>query len=56
MGLDAVELEMTDGGVHRIGTDQPAELLEAIRDARGTAGRTRPGGDPAAGGEALCDR
>ncbi len=37
-GSDAVELEMTDGGVHRIGTDQPAELLKAIKDACGMAG------------------
>lgn len=34
-GLDAVEIEMTDGGVHRIGTDEPAELLKAIQDACG---------------------
>lgn len=34
-GLDAVELETTDGSVHRIGTDQPSELLMAIRDAGG---------------------
>jgi hypothetical protein len=34
-GLDAVELEMMDGSIHRIGTDQPAELLRAIRDACG---------------------
>jgi hypothetical protein len=34
-GLDAVEIEMADGGVHRIGTDEPAALLEAIRDACG---------------------
>jgi hypothetical protein len=32
-GLDAVEIEMSDGSAHRIGTDQPQELLRAIRDA-----------------------
>ncbi len=37
-GLDAVELEMTDGRVHRIGTDQPAELARAIRAARAEGG------------------
>jgi hypothetical protein len=37
-GSDAVELEMTDGSVHRIGTDQPAELLGAIRNAGGITG------------------
>ena len=37
-GLDAVELEMMDGGIHRIGTDQPTELLRAIRDACGMTG------------------
>jgi hypothetical protein len=34
-GSDAVEVEMADGCVHRIGTDQPSELLGAIRDACG---------------------
>jgi hypothetical protein len=34
-GLDAVELEMTDGKRYRIGTDQPQELLNAINQARG---------------------
>jgi len=34
-GLDAVELEMTDGNIHRIGTDEPVALLKAIRDACG---------------------
>jgi hypothetical protein len=38
-GLDAVELEMTDGSVHRIGTDEPNELLEAIRKALSSATR-----------------
>lgn len=37
-GLDAVELEMTNGRFYRIGTDQPAELLRAIREAGGIAG------------------
>ena len=37
-GLDAVEIEMTDRSVHRIGTDQPSELLRAIRDACGMTG------------------
>lgn len=37
-GLDAVEIETTGRFVHRIGTDQPAELLRAIRDACGLAG------------------
>jgi hypothetical protein len=36
-GLDAVEIEMRDGSVHRIGTDRPSELLMAIRDACGMA-------------------
>ncbi len=35
-GLDAVEIEMADGGVHRIGTDEPAALLKAIQGARVT--------------------
>lgn len=29
-GLDAVELELHSGGIFRIGTDQPEELLEAL--------------------------
>ncbi len=33
-GLDAIELEMIDGRAHRIGTDQPAELLAAIEEAQ----------------------
>ena len=37
-GLDAVEIEMTDGSVHRIGTDQPSELLKAIAEARKAEG------------------
>ena len=37
-GLDAVELEMKDGQTHRIGTDEPAELSKAIRDASGMTG------------------
>ncbi|HVP58636.1 MAG TPA: hypothetical protein VMU02_11105 [bacterium] len=34
-GLDAVEIETKDGSVHRIGTDQPSELVRVIRDACG---------------------
>ena len=34
-GLDAVEIETTDGSVHRIGTDEPSELLRAITSACG---------------------
>lgn len=34
-GLDAVEIETTDGSVHRIGTDEPSELLRAITNACG---------------------
>ena len=37
-GLDAIELEMSDGKTYRIGTDQPKELLSAIEAVRGTAG------------------
>ncbi len=37
-GLDAVEIETMDRSVHRIGTDQPSELLRAIRDACGMIG------------------
>lgn len=36
-GLDAVEIQMTDGAVHRIGTDEPAALLDAIQGARAAA-------------------
>ena len=36
-GLDAVELEMANGRRYRIGTDQPTELLSAIRQV--TEGR-----------------
>jgi hypothetical protein len=43
-GLDAVELEMADGSAHRIGTDEPTELLEAIRKAWGAATRGGSGG------------
>ena len=32
-GLDAVEIETKDASVHRLGTDQPSELLRAIKDA-----------------------
>ena len=34
-GLDAIELEMADGKHFRIGTDQPVELLSAIRKVTG---------------------
>jgi hypothetical protein len=34
-GLDAVELQMTNGRVFRIGTDEPDALLAAIRQAAG---------------------
>ena len=34
-GLDAVELHFADGGVLRIGTAKPAEMLDAINAARG---------------------
>jgi hypothetical protein len=32
-GLDAVEIELRDGSCFRIGTDDPEELLSAIRSA-----------------------
>jgi len=34
-GLDAVELELTNGRRFRIGTDEPGPLAEAIEQARG---------------------
>ncbi len=34
-GLDAVEVEMTGGQIHRIGTDEPEALAAAIREAAG---------------------
>ncbi len=37
-GLDAVEIELTDGRTHRIGTDEPEALAVAIQQARGFAG------------------
>lgn len=37
-GLDAVEIDTVDGRTHRIGTDEPAELLKAIQDACRLAG------------------
>ncbi len=40
-GLDAVEVEMTSGEIHRIGTDEPGALAAAIREAAGL-----PPGDP----------
>jgi hypothetical protein len=36
-GLDAVELEMANGKVHRVGTDEPGALAAAIERARGVA-------------------
>ena len=33
-GFDAVEVSLRDGSVCRIGTDKPAELVAAIRQAR----------------------
>ncbi|MCK4236641.1 MAG: hypothetical protein KAX38_05950 [Candidatus Krumholzibacteria bacterium] len=33
-GLNAIELEMSDGHLNRIGTDQPEELLAAIEKVR----------------------
>ena len=38
-GLDAVEIEMNNGRVYRIGTDDPAGLEKAIRDALTERGR-----------------
>lgn len=37
-GLDAIEIQMADNSVHRIGTDEPSELLKAIAD--GLRGRS----------------
>jgi hypothetical protein len=34
-GLDAVEIELSTGEVHRIGTDEPQKLMAAIRNATG---------------------
>ena len=34
-GLDAVEIELSDGSAHWIGTDEPQALVAAIRNARG---------------------
>jgi hypothetical protein len=34
-GLDAVELEMTDGTRQRVGTDRPRDLESAVREALG---------------------
>jgi hypothetical protein len=36
--FDAVEIDLASGSSHRIGTDEPQELAEAIRKAAGTAG------------------
>ena len=35
-GLDAVELGLSKGGLFRIGTDEPDQLLEAITQAQRT--------------------
>lgn len=42
-GLDAVEVEMANGQVHRIGTNRPGELMAAIREVQNAAssGSTR---------------
>ncbi|MEZ4396286.1 MAG: hypothetical protein R3C71_05220 [Candidatus Krumholzibacteriia bacterium] len=40
-GLRAVELEMEDGHVHRIGSRRPRELAIAIEAARGVASAVR---------------
>jgi hypothetical protein len=34
-GLDAVEIEFSDGSAFRIGTDEPRALVASIRNARG---------------------
>jgi hypothetical protein len=34
-GLDAVEIELADGSVHRVGSDEPRALLAALERARG---------------------
>jgi len=34
-GFDAVEIELRDGSVHRIGTDEPQALAVAIKEASG---------------------
>jgi hypothetical protein len=39
-GLEAVELEMADGRVHRVGTDRPEELLTALAAAGVSLGAT----------------
>ena len=37
-GFDAVEVELADGRVYRIGTDEPAALLAAIETGRAIGG------------------
>jgi hypothetical protein len=47
-GLDAVELVLASGSRFRIGTDRPAEVIEALRRAR-TLAASSPA-DPSRGG------
>ncbi len=42
-GLDAVEVEMAGGAIHRIGTDEPEALATAIREAAGLPASPRGG-------------
>lgn len=37
-GLDSVEIELQNGRIYRIGTDEPEKLLGTIRDACGLTG------------------
>ena len=39
-GFDAVQLNMRNGKVYQIGTDEPAQLLAAVTEAMQHAGRT----------------
>jgi hypothetical protein len=39
-GLEAVEIEMADGRIHRVGTDRPEELLAALASAGVSLGPT----------------
>jgi hypothetical protein len=43
-GLDAVELVLADGRRFRVGTDEPAELVRAIREVKGVV--AEPPADP----------
>ena len=47
-GLDAVELELDNGRVVRVGTDEPDELLAAVRRGPGSRAVTAPGAAGAA--------